>query len=210
MVPKNEPPVEVAIAAWEWGKYLGPGSDAEGVDVCISSWQRMAPNTLPAMAKAGGNYLSSQLISMEAKRLGFAEGIALTTEGMVSEGGAANLFLVKDGVLLTPALAHSVLGGITRDTVMRLAQELQLETRECAVPRELLYLADELFFTGTGVEVTPIRSIDRITVGSGRRGPVTERIQQAFFGLFDGRTRDQWGWLEYVDMRSRPRAATAG
>ena len=207
VVPKIDPPVEVAIAAWEWGKYLGPGSDAEGVDVCISSWQRMAPNTLPAMAKAGGNYLSSQLISMEAKRLGFAEGIALTTEGMVSEGGAANLFLVKDGVLMTPALAHSVLGGITRDTVMRLALEFGLETRECAIPRELLYLADELFFTGTGVEVTPIRSIDRIEVGSGRRGPITERIQQAYFGLFDGRTRDQWGWLDYVDMRSRPRNA---
>jgi branched-chain amino acid aminotransferase len=167
----------------------------------------MAPNTLPAMAKAGGNYLSSKLISMEAKRLGFAEGIALTTEGMVSEGGAANLFLVKDGVLMTPALAHSVLGGITRDTVMRLALEFGLETRECAIPRELLYLADELFFTGTGVEVTPIRSIDRIEVGSGRRGPITERIQQAYFGLFDGRTRDQWGWLDYVDMRSRPRSA---
>ena len=210
VVPKIDPPVEVAIAAWEWGKYLGPGSDAEGVDVCISSWQRMAPNTLPAMAKAGGNYLSSQLISMEAKRLGFAEGIALTTEGMVSEGGAANLFLVKDGVLMTPALAHSVLGGITRDTVMRLALEFGLETRECAIPRELLYLADELFFTGTGVEVTPIRSIDRIEVGSGRRGPVTERIQQAYFGLFDGRTHDQWGWLDYVDMRGKPRAATAG
>ena len=210
VVPKIDPPVEVAIAAWEWGKYLGPGSDAEGVDVCISSWQRMAPNTLPAMAKAGGNYLSSQLISMEAKRLGFAEGIALTTEGMVSEGGAANLFVVKDGVLMTPALAHSVLGGITRDTVMRLALEFGLETRECAIPRELLYLADELFFTGTGVEVTPIRSIDRIEVGSGRRGPITERIQQAYFGLFDGRTRDQWGWLDYVDMRSKPRAATAG
>ena len=209
VVPKIDPPVEVAVAAWEWGKYLGPGSDAEGVDVCISSWQRMAPNTLPAMAKAGGNYLSSQLISMEAKRLGFAEGIALTTAGLVSEGGAANLFLVKDGVLMTPALAHSVLGGITRDTVMRLALDFGLETRECAVPRELLYLADELFFTGTGVEVTPIRSIDRIEVGNGRRGPITERIQQAYFGLFDGRTRDQWGWLDYVDMRSRPRAATA-
>ena len=210
VVPKIDPPVEVAIAAWEWGKYLGPGSDAEGVDVCISSWQRMAPNTLPAMAKAGGNYLSSQLISMEARRLGFAEGIALTTEGMVSEGGAANLFVVKDGVLMTPALAHSVLGGITRDTVMRLALEFGLETRECAIPRELLYLADELFFTGTGVEVTPIRSIDRIEVGSGRRGPITERIQQAYFGLFDGRTRDQWGWLDYVDMRSKPRAAITG
>ena len=209
VVPKHEPPVDVAIAAWEWGKYLGPGSDSEGVDVCVSSWQRMAPNTLPAMAKAGGNYLSSQLISMEAKRLGFAEGIALTTDGMVSEAGAANLFLVKDGVLMTPALAHSVLGGITRDTVVHLARQLKLEIRECAVPRELLYLADELFFTGTGVEVTPIRSVDRITVGSGKRGPVTEQIQQAYFGLFDGRTRDQWGWLDHVDMRGKPQVAAA-
>ena len=209
VVPKHEPPVDVAIAAWEWGKYLGPGSDSEGVDVCVSSWQRMAPNTLPAMAKAGGNYLSSQLISMEAKRLGFAEGIALTTDGMVSEAGAANLFLVKDGALMTPALAHSVLGGITRDTVLHLARQLSVEIRECAVPRELLYLADELFFTGTGVEVTPIRSVDRIMVGGGKRGPVTEQIQQAYFGLFDGRTRDQWGWLDHVDMRGKPQVAAA-
>jgi len=209
VVPKNEPPVDVAIAAWEWGQYLGAGSDTAGVDVCVSSWQRMAPNTLPAMAKAGGNYLSSQLISMEAKRLGFAEGIALTTDGMVSEAGAANLFLVKDGQLMTPALAHSVLGGITRDTVLWLARDLGLEVRELAVPRELLYVADEVFFTGTGVEVTPIRSIDRIPVGTGQRGPVTERIQQAYFGLFDGRTRDERGWLDLVDMGAKPRVARA-
>ena len=210
VVPKIEPPVDVAVAAWEWGRYLGHESEAEGVEVCVSSWQRMAPNTLPAMAKAGGNYLSSQLISLEAKRLGFDEGIALTTGGMVSEGGGENLFLVKDGVLMTPALAHSVLGGITRDTVMRLARELDIEVRECAVPRELLYLADELFFTGTAVEVTPIRSVDRIAVGTGRRGPITEKIQQAFFGLFNGRTKDQWGWLDHVDMQGKPRVATAG
>ena len=176
----------------------------------MSSWQRMAPNTLPAMAKAGGNYLSSQLISMEARRLGFAEGIGLSTDGTVSEGGGENLFVVKDGVLMTPALAHSVLGGLTRDTVMRLAREHGLEVRECAVPRELLYLADELFFSGTAVEVTPIRSVDRITVGNGKRGPVTERLQQAFFGLFDGRTADKWGWLDYVDMQVKPRVAAAG
>ena len=212
VVPKNEPPVDVAIAAWEWGKYLGAEGEAEGegVDVCVSSWQRMAPNTLPAMAKAGGNYLSSQLISMEAKRLGFAEGIGLSTDGTVSEGGGENLFVVKDGVLMTPALAHSVLGGLTRDTVMHLAREHGLEVRECAVPRELLYLADELFFSGTAVEVTPIRSVDRITVGNGKRGPVTERLQQAFFGLFDGRTADKWGWLDYVDMQVKPRVAAAG
>ena len=210
VVPKIDPPVDVAIAAWEWGKYLGAEGESEGVDVCVSSWQRVAPNTLPAMAKAGGNYLSSQLISMEAKRLGFAEGIGLSTDGTVSEGGGENLFVVKDGVLMTPALAHSVLGGITRDTVIKLAHELGLEVRECAVPRELLYLADELFFSGTAVEVTPIRSVDRIAVGTGRRGPITERIQQAFFGLFDGRTADKWGWLDYVDMQAKPRVAAAG
>lgn len=210
VVPKHEPPVDVAVAAWEWGKYLGSEDEAEGVDVCVSSWQRAAPNTLPAMAKAGGNYLSSQLISMEAKRLGFAEGIGLSTDGTVSEGGGENLFLVKDGVLMTPALAHSVLSGITRDTVMRLARELGIEVRECAVPRELLYLADELFFSGTAVEVTPIRSVDRITVGAGKRGPITQQLQQAFFGLFDGRTADKWGWLDYVDMQAKPRVAAAG
>ena len=210
VVPKIDPPIDVAIAAWEWGKYLGTEGESEGVDVCISSWQRVAPNTLPAMAKAGGNYLSSQLISMEAKRLGFAEGIGLSTDGTVSEGGGENLFVVKDGALMTPALAHSVLGGITRDTVIRLAHELGIEVRECAVPREMLYIADELFFSGTAVEVTPIRSVDRIAVGTGQRGPVTERIQQAFFGLFNGHTRDQWGWLDYVDMTSKPRVAAAG
>lgn len=209
VAPKIEPPIDVAIAAWEWGKYLGHESEAEGVDVCVSSWQRVAPNTLPAMAKAGGNYLSSQLISLEAKRLGFAEGIGLATDGTVSEGAGENLFIVKDGVLLTPGLVHAGLGGITRDTVMRLARDRGLEVRESAVPRELLYLADELFFTGTAVEVTPIRSVDRIPVGSGKRGPITEKIQQAFFGLFDGRTQDKWDWLDYVDMQSKPRVVAA-
>jgi len=175
----------------------------------VSSWQRMAPNTLPALAKAGGNYLSSQLISMEARRLGFAEGIALTTTGMVSEGGGENLFLIKDGALITPAIAHSVLGGITRDTVTRLARDMGLEVREIAVPREMLYLADEMFFTGTAVEITPIRSVDRLPVGAGRRGPVTEKLQQAFFGLFEGRTKDRFGWLDHIKMPEAARAATA-
>ena len=202
VAPKIDPPVEVAIAAWEWGKYLGKESEEAGVDVCISSWQRVAPNTIPALAKAGGNYLSSQLISQEAKRLGFAEGIGLAPDGTVSEGAGENLFLVKDGVLYTPALAHSVLSGITRDSVMRLARERGIEIREASIPREMLYIADELFFTGTAAEVTPIRSVDRITVGAGRRGPVTETLQKAFFGLFTGTTPDKWGWLDYVDMRS--------
>ncbi|HVN45442.1 MAG TPA: branched-chain amino acid transaminase [Steroidobacteraceae bacterium] len=207
--PKNDPPTDVAVAAWEWGRYLGHESDAGGVDVCISSWQRVAPNTLPALAKAAGNYLSSQLIAAEARRLGFAEGIGLTTEGNLSEGSGENLFLVKDGVLLTPALAHSVLGGITRDTVIRLARERGLEVRECALPRELLYLADEAFFTGTAVEITAINSVDRIPVGTGRTGPVTESLQNAFYGLFAGKTADKWGWLDYVDM-SAPRVAASG
>ncbi len=210
VAPKVEPPIDVAVAAWEWGKYLGKESEEQGVDVCISSWQRVAPNTLPAMAKAGGNYLSSQLISLEAKRLGFAEGIGLAVDGTVSEGAGENLFVVRDGVLFTPSLAHSVLGGITRDTVMRLARGLGLEVREASIPRELLYLADELFFTGTAAEVTPIRSVDRIQVGAGRRGPVTEKIQKAFFGLFDGTTQDEHGWLDPVDMQARPRAAATG
>jgi branched-chain amino acid aminotransferase len=209
VAPKIDPPVDVAIAAWEWGKYLGDESAAAGVDVCVSSWQRVAPNTLPAMAKAGGNYLSSQLISQEAKRLGFAEGIGLAPDGTVSEGAGENIFLVKDGVLLTPNLAHSVLGGLTRDTVMTLARQQGFEVRETSIPREMLYLCDELFFTGTAAEVTPIRSVDRITVGAGHRGPITEKLQRAFFGLFSGATHDQWGWLDYVDMKMNARLATA-
>jgi branched-chain amino acid aminotransferase len=207
VAPKIEPPVDVAVAAWEWGKYLGADSEAEGVDVCVSSWQRVAPNTIPAMAKAAGNYLSSQLISLEAKRLGFAEGIGLAPDGTVSEGAGENLFVIRDGVIHTPGFAHSVLGGITRDSVIRLARDMGFEVRESSVPREMLYIADEVFFTGTAAEVTPIRSVDRITVGSGRRGPITEKLQKAFFGLFTGVTPDKYGWLEPVDM-SAPRAAT--
>ena len=209
VAPKVDPPVEVAVAAWEWGKYLGHESESAGVDVCVSSWHRVAPNTLPALAKAAGNYLSSQLISMEAKRLGFAEGIGLAPDGTVSEGAGENLFLVKDGILYTPGLAHSVLSGITRDTVIKLAGQAGLTVRETSIPRELLYLADELFFTGTAAEVTPIRSVDRIQVGSGRRGPITERLQQAFFGLFSGSTADSWHWLDFVDMKRPARTATA-
>jgi branched-chain amino acid aminotransferase len=209
VTPKTEPPTEVAVAAWEWGKYLGADAEEHGVDACISSWQRVAPNTLPALAKAGGNYLSSQLIGAEARRLGFAEGIGLSPDGTLSEGSGENLFLVKDGTLLTPALAHSVLGGLTRDTVMRLARERGIEVKECAIPRELLYIADEAFFTGTAVEITPIRSVDRLSVGNGKRGPITETLQNAFFGLFNGKTADKHGWLDYVDMAA-PRVAASG
>jgi branched-chain amino acid aminotransferase len=208
VVPRNPPPIDIAIAAWEWGTYLGQEALEQGVDVCVSSWQRLAPNTIPAMGKAGGNYLSSQLIGMEAQRLGFAEGIGLGVDGMVSEGSGENLFLVKDGVLMTPPAAASILSGITRDTILKLARDFGIEIREQNIPREMLYLADELFFTGTAAEVTPIRSVDRLQVGIGRRGPITEKLQQAFFGLFSGRTVDKWGWLDLVDL-SAPRAVAA-
>jgi branched-chain amino acid aminotransferase len=198
VTPQIEPPTEIAIAAWEWGKYLAQADEDAGVHVCVSSWQRVAPNTIPALAKAGGNYLSSQLIGGEARRLGFDEGIGLAPDGTLSEGSGENLFLVKDSVLLTPSLAHSALGGITRDTIMRLARERGLEVRESSLPREMLYLADEAFFTGTAVEVTPIASVDRIPVGNGKRGPITAQLQKAFYGLFSGQTEDKWGWLDYV------------
>jgi branched-chain amino acid aminotransferase len=203
----DDSPVEVAVAAIEWGAYLGAEGLEKGVDVCVSSWQRVAPNTIPSGAKAGGNYLSSQLISMEAKRNGFAEGIGLTTDGMVGEGAGENLFLIKDGRLLTPPAASSILAGITRDTVMCLARDAGLEVVEQSLPREMLYFADELFFTGTAAEITPIRSVDRIEVGGGSRGPVTESLQSAFFGLFNGRTADQRGWLEPVEPPMRPSVA---
>jgi branched-chain amino acid aminotransferase len=206
LAPKPDHPVDVAVAAWEWGAYLGADGLEKGVDVCISSWQRVAPNTVPALAKAGGNYLSSQLISTEAKRLGFAEGIALATDGTVSEGAGENLFIVHGGRLLTPPAASSILTGITRDTVIKLAARLDISVVEQSIPREFLYLADELFFTGTAAEITPIRSVDGIQVGEGRRGPVTEKLQSAFFGLFSGDTQDTAGWLELVE---KPRIAAA-
>lgn len=195
-------PARCSIAAWEWGSYLGEGGLEEGVDVCVSSWQRVAPNTVPALAKAGGNYLSSILVTLEARRLGFAEGIALNTQGFVSEGAGENLFLVQDGKIYTPPVAASILSGITRDTVVKLAVEAGLDVVEQNIPRELLYIADEVFLTGSAAEVTPVRSVDKITVGAGRRGPVTEQIQNKFFGLFDGSTPDRWGWLEPMLDRS--------
>lgn len=210
VAPKIAPPVETVVAAFEWGAYLGAEGLENGIDVCVSSWQRLAPNTIPAMGKAAGNYLSSQLISMEAKRLGFAEGIGLGVDGSVSEGAGENLFLIRDGIIYTPALANSILQGITRDTVVTLAKEHGYEIREHAIPRELLYLADEIFLTGTAAEITPVRSVDRITIGAGKRGPITEALQAAFFGLFTGKTPDKWGWLEYCDTRRDSGAAAAG
>lgn len=195
--PQNNP-VEVAIATIEWGKYLGAEAMEQGVDVCVSSWNRFAPNTMPALAKAGGNYMNSQLIKMEALANGYAEGIALDADGHVSEGSGENLFLVRNGVVYTPPLTSSILSGITRDTVMTLLREMGVEVREQILPREMLYIADELFFTGTAAEVTPIRSVDRIPVGSGRRGPITAAVQEAFFGIVQGERPDRYGWLEYA------------
>lgn len=209
LAPPKGHPVEVAIAAWEWGAYLGAEALEQGVDVCVSSWQRVAPNTIPALAKAGGNYLSSTLVSLEARDRGFAEGIALASDGTVSEGAGENLFLVRDGAVITPPTTASILQGITRDSVLTLARTLGIDIREQTIPREMLYIADEIFLTGTAAEITPVRSVDRLAVGSGTRGPVTRRLQDAFFGLFDGRTADQWGWLEPLVGAGTPVRSTA-
>ena len=192
-------PVEVYLACWEWGRYLGEDALAEGVDVCVSSWNRLAPNTLPALAKAGANYMNSQLIKMQAVADGYDEGIALDTAGYVSEGSGENIFVVRDGKILTPPLAASVLLGITRDTVMRLAQDIGVPVVETLIPREMLYIADEVFFSGTAAEITPIRSVDRIQVGPGRRGPITERLQKEFFAITEGTKPDRYGWLTAIN-----------
>ncbi|MFT5141224.1 MAG: branched-chain amino acid aminotransferase [Lysobacterales bacterium] len=202
VAPLEDLPMEVSIAAIQWGAYLGEEALNKGARVCVSSWQRVAPNTIPAGAKAGGNYLSGQLISMEAHRLGFDEGIGLASDGTLSEGAGENLFLVKDGVLITPPQSSSILAGITRDSIMRLARAMGYEVREQTLSREILYLADELFFTGTAAEVTPIASVDDIDIGIGSRGPITEKLQSAFFGLFDGTTEDSFGWLEPIGKAS--------
>jgi branched-chain amino acid aminotransferase len=191
-------PVETYIACWEWGKYLGEEALAEGVDVCVSSWTRIAPNTLPALAKAGANYMNSQLIRMEAHLNGYAEGIALDTHGYVSEGSGENIFVVRDGKILTPPLGASVLPGITRDSVMQLAESLGIPLAETLIPREMLYIADEVFFSGTAAEITPIRSVDHIVVGKGSRGPVTEKLQKAFFDIVHGDAPDRFGWLTRI------------
>jgi branched-chain amino acid aminotransferase len=191
-------PVEVMVAAIEWGAYLGTDAIENGVDVGVSSWSRMAPNTVPTMAKAGGNYLSSQLIVTEARRHGYVEGISLDVNGNLSEGSGENLFLVRDNTIFTPPFTAALLPGITRDTVMTFAKQLGFEVREQNLPREALYLADELFFTGTAVEITPVRSVDKLVIGTGKRGPITAAIQKAFYGLFNGETEDKWGWLDYV------------
>lgn len=195
-------PVETYLVCWPWGTYLGEGALERGVDVCVSSWARPAPNTLPAMAKAGGNYLSSQLIKMEAVANGYDEGIALAPTGIVSEGSGQNLFLVRDGVLITPPLEGTLLQGITRDSVITIARDLGFEVRQHAIPREALYMADELFFTGTAAEVTPIRSVDRIVVGSGKAGEITLALQARLLDVAQGRVEDRYGWLTPVRSRN--------
>jgi branched-chain amino acid aminotransferase len=191
-----ETPVEVSVAAWFMGPYLGEGVLEQGIDACVSSWQRFAPNTIPAGAKAGGNYLSGQLVAREARRLGFGEGIALASTGLLSEGAGENLFLVFDGALHTSPVSAALLNGLTRNTIITLARDNGIEVIERDLPREYLYLCDELFMCGTAAEITPIRSVDGRQVGTGKPGAVTRRIQELFFGLFDGRTQDKYGWLE--------------
>jgi branched-chain amino acid aminotransferase len=208
-------PVDAAILVWEWGAYLGQDALEQGVDMKISSWARMAPNTLPAMAKSTANYANSALIKMEALADGYSEGIALDVFGNVSEGSGQNIFIVRNGELFTPPLSASVLGGITRDTIITLARELGLGVTETNLPRESLYIADEVFVVGTAAEVTPIRSIDKIVIGTGKRGPLTERLQRAFFAVIDGETADSHGWLTFVypeeaSARPKPVAAASG
>ena len=193
-----ETPVDVAVATWKMGKYLGDEALENGIDACVSSWQRFAPNTIPAGAKAGGNYLSGTLVAREARRLGFGEGIALASTGLLSEGAGENLFLVFDGVLHTTPVSAALLNGLTRNSIITLARDAGLDVVERDLPREYLYLCDELFMCGTAAEITPIRSVDGRQVGAGKAGPVTRRIQALFFGLFDGSTPDRHGWLEAV------------
>ncbi|MBN2104480.1 branched-chain amino acid transaminase [bacterium] len=191
-------PVEVAIMTWKWGAYLGKDALEKGVDICFSSWNRHAPNTMPTLAKAGGNYMNSQLIKMEALLNGFSEGIALTTEGYVSEGSGENIFVIFGDVIYTPPACSAILPGITRDSVITLAKKLGYTLIEQVLQREMLYIADEIFFTGTAAEITPIRSIDHIQIGTGKRGPVTTAIQNQLFAILSGEKEDKHCWLEYI------------
>lgn len=195
-------PTECYIANYAWGKYLG-GTEDVGVDVCVSSWTRLAPNTLPSMAKAGANYMNSQLIKMEAIANGYVEGIALDANGAVTEGSGENLFLVRNGKLLTPPLGNSVLAGITRDSILTVARDLGIAVEEHIIPRELLYVCDELFFCGTAAEVTPIRSVDKVTVGDGKVGKLTKAIRAELFGIFDGSRPDKHNWFTPVPVRQK-------
>ncbi|NIR48053.1 branched-chain amino acid transaminase [candidate division KSB1 bacterium] len=197
-VDPKDTPTELVVGALAWGKYLGDEAINVGVDVRVSSWNRMRPNTFPAMAKCGANYMNSQLINLEAKADGYIEGIALDAGGLVSEGSGENIFVIRDGKIYTPSLASSVLPGITRDCVINLAEALGYKIEVASIPREFLYIADEVFFTGSAAEVSPIKSIDRIPIGQGRRGPITEKIQKHFFGILTGEIEDKYGWLTFI------------
>jgi branched-chain amino acid aminotransferase len=190
-------PVDVMIAVWDWGAYLGSGALEEGIDVCVSSWNRPAPNTLPTMSKAGGNYLNSQLIKMEAVLSGYTEGIALDTSGYISEGSGENVFLVRDKVLYTPPLISAILPGVTRTSVLKLAEDAGYRVVEGLIPREMLFVSDEIFFTGTAAEITPIRSVDKIQVGDGKPGPITRHLQKVFFDVVRN-ANDKYHWLNFV------------
>lgn len=192
-------PIDTVIAAWEWGKYLGDEAIENGVDIGVSTWRRMAPNTLPNMAKAGANYMNSQLAKMESVMNGFDEAIMLDYHGTVSEGSGENVFLVKDGELYTPHTSLSLLSGITRDSIIKLAEDMGIKVKQEPIPREMLYLADEIFLTGTAAEVTPIRSVDKIKIGSGKRGEITEKLQTKFFNIVEGIDADEHGWLTFID-----------
>jgi branched-chain amino acid aminotransferase len=196
VIPKNMSTIDVAIMVSPWGAYLGEEGLKNGIKACITSWSRLAPNTMPPGVKAGGNYLSSQLIGFEARDRGFEEGIGLGTDGLLSEGAGENIFVVRKGRLLTPPASSSILSGITRDTVITLGGELGIQTQETPISREQLYGAEEIFMTGTAAEVTPVRQVDHMVIGNGGCGPVTRILQDAFFGLFSGQTKDRWGWLE--------------
>ena len=204
-------PIDSYIATWQWGKYLGEEALENGIDVCVSSWTRITTNSMPAMAKAGANYMNSQLIKMEAILGGFSEGIALDDRGFVSEGSGENIFLVNGGKLVTPPLGASVLPGITRDSVIQIAKELGIEIIETNIQRAALYLADEVFFTGTAAEITPIRAVDRITVGAGKRGPVTKLLQEEFFKVIDATRPAPFGaeWLTFVNATDEKKVAVA-
>ena len=193
-------PVEALILVWEWGPYLGADALEAGVDVRVSSWTRSAPNTFPTMAKSVANYANSSLIKMEAIVEGYSEGIALNPDGNLSEGSGQNLFVVRNDIIYTPPLSASVLPGITRDTIITLAQDMGFQVKEQDLPREMLYIADEVFFCGTAAEVTPIRSVDKVSIGIGKRGPITAALQQAFFDYINGAVPDRHGWLTYVDV----------
>jgi branched-chain amino acid aminotransferase len=203
-------PVDAAILTWEWGAYLGQDALQNGVDVRVSSWARPAANTFPTLAKTSANYANSQLIKMEAVTEGYSEGIALDTAGYLSEGSGQNLFIVRDNIIYTPPLTASILPGITRDSVLTLAADLGFRVREEMLPREMLYICDEAFFVGTAVEITPIRSVDKIAVGDGRRGPITEALQTAFFDVINGEAPDRHGWLTYVYPGQPLQTAAAG